>query len=51
LVTDNCLLPTAYWLLKRGGGDMLWIMYHPAMHHGGCMAALNLTWFGAKGTI
>ena len=21
---------------------MLWIMDHPAMHHGGCMAALNL---------
>jgi len=40
---------------------MLWIMDHPAMHHGGCMAALNhagfrakalsLTWFRAKSDL
>jgi len=35
----------------KEGDLMLWIMDGPAMHHVGCMAALNLTWFRAKGTI
>jgi hypothetical protein len=35
----------------KEGDLMLWIMDDPAMHHVGCMAALNLTWFRAKGTI
>jgi hypothetical protein len=26
---------------------VIWIMDHPAMYHGGYMAALNLTWFRA----
>jgi hypothetical protein len=34
--------------IKIGGDLMLWIMDGPAMHHVGCMAALNLTWFRAE---
>jgi len=32
----------------KEGDLMLWIMDGPVMHHVGCMAALNLTWFRAE---
>ena len=50
-VTFDSAISNLHSAIDAGGDLMLWIMDGPAMHHSGCMVALNLAWFRAKGTI